>query len=162
MDPKTDATARVSRRDLVRLGGATVAVGMVAFSVVGCGDNGNSGSDGAAPEADSTGAGSVDPGGDTGTVVTELSAVPVGSAVIAKAGDESIVVAQPEAGQVKGFSARCTHQGCIVTVKDTTTLECPCHLSTFSALTGAVMHGPATTDLPSVNLVVQGVNVVTA
>jgi Rieske Fe-S protein len=159
VDPKTDVTPQVSRRDVVRLGGVAVGVGAAAVGLVACGDD-ESGSNDAAKAAGTTAASPSD--SSAATVITPLADVPVGSAVIAAAGDETIVVAQPEAGQIKGFSAKCTHQGCVVAVKSKTVLECPCHQSTFDALTGAVIQGVATEPLPSVKVVVQGENVVTA
>ena len=89
-------------------------------------------------------------GGATGgssAALAQLADVPVGSAVKVEAADGTgIVVAQPTAGTVVAFNARCTHAGCAVAV-DEAELDCPCHGSRFDALTGAVLQGPATEPL---------------
>lgn len=141
-----------SRRDVVRLGGASVGAGALALTLAACGGDDTSGG-GAAAGSDS--------GSDSGSVVIALSDVPVGGAVVTSDTGTPLVVAQPEAGQVKAFSAKCTHQGCIVAVNGTE-LDCPCHQSVFDAFTGEVQQGPATEALPAVDVVVQGENVVTA
>jgi Rieske Fe-S protein len=90
-----------------------------------------------------------------------LAKVPVAGAVAAKgAGGTDIIIAQPTAGKVVAFSAICTHMGCTVALAAATTLACPCHGSMFNALTGAVLHGPATRPLPSVAVKVEGASVV--
>jgi Rieske Fe-S protein len=147
--------ASPSRRDLVRLGGATVGIGAAALALGACSSEEPTVAD-AGEGAPATTASS------GGTTVTALADVPVGSAVIAEANGEAIVVAQPEAGKVVAFSAKCTHKGCTVKLKDATTLECPCHFANFEALTGVVTKGPATANLPAVAVAVQGDDVVTA
>jgi Rieske Fe-S protein len=71
-------------------------------------------------------------------------------------------VTQPVAGTFKGFSATCTHQGCKVKEVVGGTINCPCHGSRFSVVTGAVVNGPATSPLPPVNVKVQGTSIVQA
>ncbi|WP_329130681.1 Rieske (2Fe-2S) protein [Streptomyces sp. NBC_01476] len=78
------------------------------------------------------------------------SDVPVGGAKLYR--DDKVVVAQPQQGTFKAFSAVCTHQGCVVDSVDGTTISCPCHGSQFNALTGAVLQGPATRALPAVTV----------
>jgi thiosulfate dehydrogenase (quinone) large subunit len=50
-------------------------------------------------------------------------------------------------GSLAAFSAVCTHAGCQVAYASNA-IVCPCHGSQFSATTGAVLTGPASTPLP--------------
>ena len=75
---------------------------------------------------------------------------------------KNIVVTQPEAGVFKAFSAVCTHQGCIVSTIANGTIDCPCHGSEFSVKDGSVVHGPATSPLPTVAIKVEGTSIVQA
>jgi Rieske Fe-S protein len=67
-----------------------------------------------------------------------------------------VVVTQPTAGEFKGFTTTCTHQGCQVSEVKDGTIDCPCHFSQFSIVDGAVEGGPAPKPLPEVKLSVQG------
>ncbi len=80
--------------------------------------------------------------------------IPVGGAKLFR--DDKVVVAQPSKGTYKGFSAVCTHAGCVVDNVEGTVISCPCHGSRFNALTGAVEQGPAASPLPEVAVRVQG------
>jgi nitrite reductase/ring-hydroxylating ferredoxin subunit len=149
-----------SRRHLVRLGGASVGLGAAALALAACGGDDEPSANAAAPQ------GSAQPAADgsavaAGTTLTTVASVPVGGAVVVKVGEESFVVAQPSAGEVTAFDAKCPHKGCPVVVLDSL-LDCPCHHSTFDLLTGAVTKGPATSGLPAVAVTVQGDAVVTA
>ena len=73
---------------------------------------------------------------------------------------KNIVITQPEAGTFKGFSAVCTHQGCIVSTVSGGTINCPCHGSRFSIKDGSVVNGPATSPLPPVAITVDGTSIV--
>jgi Rieske Fe-S protein len=75
--------------------------------------------------------------------------VPVNGGVVYR--DKKIVVTQPAQGEFKGFSAVCTHQGCVVNDVAAGTINCDCHGSKF-ALDGAVSTGPATKPLPPVEV----------
>jgi Rieske Fe-S protein len=59
-----------------------------------------------------------------------------------------VVVTQPAAGDLRGFSAVCTHTGCIVNKVADGTIDCPCHGSRYG-LDGTVRSGPAPRALPS-------------
>ena len=75
--------------------------------------------------------------------------VPVNGGVVYR--DQKIVVTQPAEGEFKGYSAVCTHQGCIVNDVAAGTINCDCHGSKFG-LDGSVTTGPATQPLPPVEV----------
>ncbi len=80
--------------------------------------------------------------------------VPVGGGRVYRT--ERVVVTQPAAGTYEGFSAVCTHAGCLVDAVADGLIHCACHGSDFSVSDGAVVHGPASTPLPRVKVTVQG------
>ncbi|HTW06574.1 MAG TPA: Rieske (2Fe-2S) protein [Acidimicrobiales bacterium] len=91
---------------------------------------------------------------ERGRFLTELSAVPpVGGGLILAS--QAVVVVRETGGAVKGFSAICTHEGCTVGTVQGGIISCPCHGSEFSAVTGAVVQGPAARPLPSVDVAVR-------
>jgi Rieske Fe-S protein len=135
----TDHDREMSRRVLLRgaaLTGVTVPV------LAACGSDGGG----------STGGSDGSSGAAKATVAT--SDVPVGGGKIL--GDAQVVVTQPSKGEFKAFSAICTHQGCPVQSISDGTINCPCHGSQFSVEDGSVVHGPATTALPGLDVKVQG------
>ncbi|MGB3444075.1 MAG: Rieske (2Fe-2S) protein [Actinophytocola sp.] len=75
--------------------------------------------------------------------------VPINGGVVYR--DKKIVVTQPAQGEYKGFSALCTHQGCVVNDVAAGTINCDCHGSKFG-LDGSVTTGPATLPLPPVEV----------
>lgn len=96
---------------------------------------------------DSAGAGGTIPAAD----------VAVGTAVVVRVGDQSVVVAQPAEGEFVAFDASCTHQGTIVEAGDGLTLTCPNHGSRFDAAAdAAVLNGPATQPLAAVDVTLDG------
>lgn len=76
-------------------------------------------------------------GGSGGTPVVGTADVPVGGGVIDA--DLGVVVTQPAAGEFKGFSSTCTHQGCTVAEVASGTINCPCHGARFSVEDGSVV-----------------------
>lgn len=134
---------------------AGAGIGLAAAAVAAC----SSGSDpepaassasSAAPEASEAAPGAAEAG-----AITTTAEVPVGSGVIV----DEIVVTQPVAGDYKGFSAVCTHTGCLLNKIADGTINCPCHGSKFS-LDGAVVNGPASRPLDTVAVRVQGTSIV--
>lgn len=97
---------------------------------------------------DSGGSSGAEPTAQAGEDLGPASDVPVGGGTIYA--DQKIVVTQPEQGEFKGFSAVCTHQGCLVASVDGGTINCTCHGSKFSIDDGSVVNGPATSPLGSV------------
>ncbi len=83
--------------------------------------------------------------------------VPVGGGKIISG--PNVVITQPVANTFKGFSAVCTHQGCIVATIANGTIDCPCHGSKFSIKDGSVVNGPAPSPLPPVAITVQGTSI---
>ncbi|MDD2817247.1 MAG: Rieske (2Fe-2S) protein [Candidatus Nanopelagicales bacterium] len=139
--------SNVSRRTVLA-GTGIVAVGVaVAACAPGSSDEAN-------PEIKGTNIGA------TGTVLAAVSDVPVGGGVVVS--DPPIVVTQPKAGQVNGFTAICPHAGCLVASVVDDEIICPCHGSRFSAVDGSVIQGPATQGLEPASVSVKGTNVVLA
>lgn len=106
------------------------------------------------PEPSSTSAapsGSEAPG--AGALATTAE-IPVGGGKIFTA--QSVVVTQPAAGDFKAFSAKCTHQGCLVSQVQDGEIICTCHQSRFSASDGSVLGGPAPSALPAQTITVTG------
>ena len=100
-----------------------------------------------------TGSGSAAPA----NLLTTTADVPVGGGKIIPG--PNVVVTQPVANTFKGFSAVCTHQGCIVATIANGTIDCPCHGSKFSVKDGSVVNGPAPSPLPPVAITVQGTSI---
>jgi len=87
-----------------------------------------------------------------------VSDVPVEGGVVIP--EPAVVVVQPTSGDIKGFSAVCPHQGCLMASVEANEIVCPCHGSLFSAQDGSVIQGPATQGLPPVAVVVEGDSVI--
>jgi cytochrome b6-f complex iron-sulfur subunit len=123
-----------------------------AAALAGCGSKSKS----AAAAATTGGAAAV------AGALAELADIPVGGAISAKdAAGKPIILSQPTAGTVKGFSAICTHRGCTVAPAGKE-LDCPCHGSRYNAATGAVIQGPAPKPLPPIAVKVVNGAVVSA
>ena len=146
----------IERRTVLQVGGLVAVGGLV----VACG-SGESGSAAAspssAPASGGSAAGSTAPSGAAGAVAS-VSDIPVGGGIILA--DEGVVVTQPNEGEIKAFSAICTHQGCLVSEVSDNQIVCPCHQSIFSAVDGSVIQGPATEPLPAAGVTVDGGSVV--
>lgn len=56
--------------------------------------------------------------------------------------------------ELSAFSGYCTHHGCALAMAGEE-LDCPCHGSRFDAASGDVLTGPATEDLPAIEIVVE-------
>jgi Rieske Fe-S protein len=89
-----------------------------------------------------------------GRRLVAVDAVPAGGGVVVKSA--RVVVTKDASGGVHGFSAVCTHQGCIVSSVRHGRIECPCHGSQFDATTGKVLAGPAPAALNAVDVEVVG------
>jgi Rieske Fe-S protein len=96
-------------------------------------------------------------------VLVATKDVPVGGGVIVA--DQNVVVTQPQKGTFAGFSATCTHQGCILANVASGTINCGCHGSQFNITDGANVAGPngspagSVAALPKVGITVKGAEV---
>ena len=135
----------LTRRSLLVAGGAGTAVALAACAPSGGGESSNTGGGGGNSPAESSGP----------EQVAVLSDIPVGGGLAVTAAGQAVLLSQPEEGTVVGFSAVCTHQGCIV-VPQATEFDCPCHESRFDFATGEVLEGPAPRALDAVTVTVTG------
>ncbi|MEU6331143.1 MULTISPECIES: Rieske (2Fe-2S) protein [unclassified Streptomyces] len=93
-------------------------------------------------------------GGGGGTILAKTSEIPKGGGKIFKA--DKVVVTQPQDGDIKAFSAICTHAGCVVGEVSGGTINCMCHGSKFDITDGSVKKGPATKGLAPAKVNVKG------
>jgi len=144
--------AGIDRRRLVT-GVASAAVAAPLVAACGSGD-GSGGGSGAASGGGANGSGGGGNAPSGGTKLGSVASVPVGGGEVFP--DQKVVVTQPSPGVWKGFSAVCTHAGCLVNQIADGTITCPCHLSKFSVADGSVQSGPAPKPLPPVQVEVKG------
>ena len=137
----------LARRTVLVTGGALGAAAALA-ACGGSGDTAASSSEAPAPE--SSDAGGSSPAAPSGEVLGPVDQVGVGSGVVYDG--PKVVVTQPAEGDIRGFTAVCPHQGCLVSEVTNNEILCPCHGSLFSAEDGAVITGPATTGLAPVDV----------
>lgn len=130
---------------------AGAGIGLAAAAVAAC----SGGSDSSASESPADESSAPESSKPTGEALATTAEVPVGSGVIVG----EVVLTQPVAGDYKGFSAVCTHTGCLINEVADGTINCPCHGSKFS-LDGAVANGPASKPLEPVAIRVQGDSIV--
>lgn len=145
----------VARRTVLVTGGAIGA----AAALAACGGSGDSAASSSSAASDSSSA--LEPSSSAaessgaapqGEVLGPVDQVVVGSGVVYDG--PKVVVTQPAQGDVRGFTAVCPHQGCLVSEVTNNEILCPCHGSLFSAEDGAVLGGPATTGLAPVDVTV--------
>jgi Rieske Fe-S protein len=129
----------------------------IAGALSACGSAGSSGSSAAAPAATTAGAPAATTPASGASALAPTSEIPVGGGKIFTA--EKVVVTQPSAGEFKGFSAVCTHMGCLVNQITGGTIDCPCHGSQYSIKDGSVVAGPAPSPLPTVAIKLSGSSV---
>lgn len=150
--------ASLNRRHAVA-GAALVGVGVPFLAA--CGGDGSSStatdptgtpasSDAASTPSDPTSSA----GGGEASGLTTAADIPVGGGTIFA--DENVVIVQPTEGEFLGWSATCTHQGCLVTSVEDGSIVCNCHGSSFSIEDGSVQGGPASSPLSEVDLTIDG------
>jgi nitrite reductase/ring-hydroxylating ferredoxin subunit len=106
------------------------------------------------------------PHGSPGDVLVATADVPVGGGVVVP--DHDVVVTRPDKATFEGFSATCTHQGCLLSGVAGGTINCGCHGSQFAITDGANVAGPSGSPagsippLPRVAVRVEGKNIVWA
>ena len=145
----------VARRTVLVTGGAIGA----AAALAACGGSWDSAASSSSAASDSSSApepssSAAESSGAApqGEVLGPVDQVVVGSGVVYDG--PKVVVTQPAQGDVRGFTAVCPHQGCLVSEVTNNEILCPCHGSLFSAEDGAVLVGPATTGLAPVDVTV--------
>ena len=138
-------TPPLTRRSALRGFGLTVAAGVAGFVVARQSD--------AAKAKPSTSAANAygSSTASTGSLLTAVDKVPTGGGIVLG----NVVLTKDAQGDVRGYSATCTHQGCRVDTISNGRIQCPCHGSAFDASTGAVVQGPATRPLPPIPVVVR-------
>lgn len=93
-------------------------------------------------------------------VIGKISDVPVGGGTKFPAGELTILVTQPKAGDFKAFDATCTHAGCIVNGIIDNEIACGCHGARYALDSGMVLAGPAKSALGKITLEVVGEDLV--
>ena len=144
----------LARRTVLVTGGALGAAAALA-ACGGSSDGTDSSASSSAPEPTSgapetSAAPESSSAAPAGEVLGPVDQVAVGSGVVYDG--PKVVVTQPAQGDVRGFTAVCPHQGCLVSEVTNNEILCPCHGSLFSAEDGAVLVGPATTGLAPVDV----------
>ena len=147
-------TKPLARRTVLVTGGALGAAAALA-ACGGSSDSTDSSASSSAPEPTSgapetSAAPESSSAAPAGEVLGPVDQVAVGSGVVNDG--PKVVVTQPAQGDVRGFTAVCPHQGCLVSEVTNNEILCPCHGSLFSAEDGAVLVGPATTGLAPVDV----------
>ena len=153
-----------SRRTLLAGACAACAAALAGCSKYNSNNGGIAGSP-PAPATSSSAAQAAPAGSGSGAAagpaaLASTADIPVGGGKILA--DKKIVITQPKSGEFHGFSAVCTHAGCIVGTVSGGTINCPCHGSRFSITNGSVVNGPAPSPLPPVGIKVQGTSIVQA
>ncbi len=131
------------------------AVTAAISAVIGRMSGATSGQSSGAPKLTPPATGSGGAGASKGTAIGLVSAVPLGTARQFTDPAQGIpaYVVRPSESSYVGFSAVCTHMGCIVSFfQPALQFRCPCHGSIFSAVSGEVIQGPATAPLPSIRI----------
>jgi Rieske Fe-S protein len=146
----------MERRTVLQAGGILAVGGLVAACSSGGGESAAGGEAATASAPAGSAPASAPAGG--GASVAQVSDIPVGGGIIID--DPAVVITQPAEGDIKAFTAICTHQGCLVSEVVDNEIICPCHGSRFSAVDGSVTSGPATTGLTAAGVAVDGGSVV--
>jgi Rieske Fe-S protein len=145
-------TAAPTRRSVLRGFGLTILAGAAGFVVARRSDAAK-----AKPATSAANAYGAAPAAG-GNLLTTVDKVPTGGGLILG----GVVLTRDAKGDVRCYSATCTHQGCTVDAVKNGTISCPCHGSQFNASTGAVVQGPAARPLSPVPVVVRGGGVYTS
>jgi cytochrome b6-f complex iron-sulfur subunit len=98
----------------------------------------------------------VESAASTVTLPIAPSAVPPNSGQIFRFGTKPGILIRTPGGDLRAFSAVCTHLGCTVQYRpDLSEIWCPCHNGHYD-LNGNVVSGPPPTPLPRYDVNVQG------
>ena len=85
-----------------------------------------------------------------------LEELPENASTLANFGGQQpfVLIVRGTGEELTGYSGYCTHNGCALRQEEQE-LDCPCHGSRFDAANGEVLVGPATRQLPTVEIVVE-------
>jgi cytochrome b6-f complex iron-sulfur subunit len=147
-----------SRRDV--LCGLLVAIVAPGAVVAAC-SSGSDSSGTSSGTTNDTGSGSTG-SGSSASGLTAVADVPDGGGLIVDNPDGGKLLIVRTGTDVKAYNAACTHMGTTVDAPQNGVATCPNHGSQFSTTDGSVKKGPATSPLPTVNVKVDGDNVVLA
>jgi cytochrome b6-f complex iron-sulfur subunit len=79
-----------------------------------------------------------------------------GSGTVVSVNDKPVIVVNTKSGELKAFSAICTHLGCIVAWEQRKgVIHCPCHDGIFNPTNGNVISGPPPRALANYELAVK-------
>jgi Rieske Fe-S protein len=126
--------------------------------VAACSDGDSSGS--STPTDGGGGGGSTAPGQAQG--LAAVADVPDGGGLLVDDPDGNVLLLVNNGGEIKAFNAACTHMGTTVETPKNGIALCPNHGSEFATTDGSVKKGPATQPLATVNVKVDGDQVVLA
>jgi Rieske Fe-S protein len=101
-------------------------------------------------------------GGGSSSGLTALAKVPDGGGVVVNNPGGGMVLIVRNGNEVKAYNAACTHMGTTVEAPVDGVSTCPNHGSQFSTADGSVKKGPATKALATINVKVEGDQVVLA
>ena len=141
---ETPSVPPVSRRDaVITASRACGCLAGLAVGAAGCSPGGATTPAPSVPSGLTPAASAV----EAPTVLAPAASIPVGGGTVFA--QQRIVVTQPHAGTFAAFSAICTHEGCLVSQVNNSTIDCPCHGSRYSITDGSVVRGPAVHPLHS-------------
>lgn len=152
----TPTAAPRSRRDV--LCGLMVALVAPGALVAACSDGSDSSGGGTPDGGDNSGGGN----NSGGSALTALADVPDGGGLVVTNPQGGMVLVVRTGSEVKAFNAACTHMGTTVEAPVDGLATCPNHGSEFAASDGSVKKGPATQALATVNVKVEGDQIVLA
>lgn len=88
--------------------------------------------------------------------VGTLDDFPAGQGKVVPVNDKPVIVVNTAEGELRAFSAICTHLSCIVEWdQNRQFILCPCHDGRFNPLNGAVISGPPPAPLAQLELTVE-------
>ncbi len=146
-------TDGLGRRTMLT-GVAVAGVGLPLLAAC-SGDDDEGGSAAASsPAAEDSSPAGEDSSAAGGDALAATADVAVGGAVFLE--EPSVVITQPSEGDFHAFERACTHQGCPVVDLVDGNIHCNCHGSLFSATDGSVVQGPANAPLTTVDITVDG------
>jgi cytochrome b6-f complex iron-sulfur subunit len=151
----TTTTGPRSRRDV--LCGLLVAIVAPGAVVTAC----SSGSDSIGTTTTDTGSGT-SAGSGTSSGLVALADVPDGGGAVLDNPNGGKILVVRTGNEVKAYNAACTHMGTNVAAPVDGVATCPAHGSEFETSDGSVKKGPATTSLATINVAVEGDQIVLA